>query len=60
MLTHGLLSAPIYYGIGKNKALNVAGKLKLLLPGQVEATEHQHLSESRKFVAVCHGAKNER
>ena len=34
--------APIYYGIGKKKALNIAGKFKLLFLGQAEANEDQY------------------
>ena len=55
----GCDTVPMYYGIGKRKAFNVAGKLKLSFLGQLEATEYQYLSESRKFVAACYSAKNE-
>ena len=32
----------MYYGIGKKKALNIAGKFKLLFLGQAEANEDQY------------------
>ena len=42
----------------KKIALNVAEKLKLSFFGQVEANGDQHLSESRKLIAACYGAKS--
>ena len=55
----GCDNVAMYYRIAKNKALNIAAKLELSVFGQEEATEDQSLSESRRFVAACHGAKNE-
>ena len=47
------------FGIEKKETLKVASKLPLAFLSQEEASKDQYLSESRKFVAGCYGAKNE-
>ena len=55
----GCDTVPMYFGIGKKKALKVAATLKLSFLGEIDATEDQYLSESRKFIAACYSAKYE-
>ena len=56
----GCDTVPMYFGIGKKKALKVAGTMKLSSLGKTDVTKDQYLSESRKFVAACYGAKYEK
>ena len=55
----GCDTVPMLYGIGKKKAINIAKKLPLSYLGQEDASDEQYLSESKRFIAACYGAKCE-
>ena len=55
----GCDTVAMLYGIGKKKAINIAKKYPLSYLGQECASPDQYLSESKKFIAACYGAKFE-